>query len=208
MNLIEFQKEAWRTCPSLGITNSANIRTFSDKMPTEENIWSASSLLNSIHMTMGMCTEIGEIAVCLKMSKSIDKINLQEELADVLWYFVNYANFYKIDITNYKFSKELYFVNEYEQYPNLRVYDLMLIHASDLLDYDKKALAYNKPRSANDSFYLLFQAISDMFCTYVLDPEKSMQNVIDKLRVRYPEKFSSEAAINRDLEKERTELEK
>ena len=36
--------------------------------------------------------------------------------------------------------------------------------------------------------------------------EQALQNNIDKLRVRYPDKFSEELAINRNLEMERKEL--
>jgi hypothetical protein len=41
-----------------------------------------------------------------------------------------------------------------------------------------------------------------------LDFFQCLTNNIDKLKVRYPEKFTEEAAQNRDLEAERVELEK
>ena len=41
-----------------------------------------------------------------------------------------------------------------------------------------------------------------------LDWETGLQNNIDKLKARFPEKFTSEKAINRDLKTERKELEK
>ena len=41
-----------------------------------------------------------------------------------------------------------------------------------------------------------------------IDIFRSLQNNIDKLKVRYPEKFTEECAINRDLVAERAELEK
>lgn len=40
-----------------------------------------------------------------------------------------------------------------------------------------------------------------------LDPAAVLRQNIEKLRVRYPEKFTSLAALNRDLDKERTVLE-
>lgn len=40
-----------------------------------------------------------------------------------------------------------------------------------------------------------------------VDPEKVMQLNIDKLKARYPEKFDSDKAVNRDLENEREILE-
>jgi hypothetical protein len=43
---------------------------------------------------------------------------------------------------------------------------------------------------------------------FELDFFQVLTNNIDKLKVRYPEKFTEEAAQNRDLEAERAELEK
>lgn len=40
------------------------------------------------------------------------------------------------------------------------------------------------------------------------DFETEMQRVINKLKIRYPEKFTREAAEDRDLDAERQELEK
>ena len=37
--------------------------------------------------------------------------------------------------------------------------------------------------------------------------EKSLENNINKLKVRFPEKFTEENAINRNLEEERKQLE-
>jgi hypothetical protein len=40
-----------------------------------------------------------------------------------------------------------------------------------------------------------------------LDPYKCLNAVIEKLKLRYPDKFSSENAVNRNLDKERKSLE-
>lgn len=44
--------------------------------------------------------------------------------------------------------------------------------------------------------------------TLGLDWSQGLENVINKLRVRYPDKYSDDAAANRDLEAERAELER
>ena len=46
-------------------------------------------------------------------------------------------------------------------------------------------------------------------CTFNnFDLEEILQTNIDKLRVRFPEKFTKENALNRNLEQERKTLEK
>ena len=92
-----------------------------------------------IHACMGMQTETAEFTDALKKSlfygKTLDTVNLKEELGDLLWY---------VSI-----------------------------------------------------------AMDELGTTY----EAEMQRVINKLKLRYPEKFTEENAENRDLVKEREILE-
>jgi len=83
--------------------------------------------------------------------------------------------------------------------------------AGELLDAYKKKLAYNKSLDKTN----VAEEIGDL-CWYVanlcrilnLDLQEILQNNIDKLRARYPEKFTEEKANNRNLEEERKILEK
>ena len=92
-----------------------------------------------LHACMGMQTETAEFTDALKKSlfygKTLDTVNLKEELGDLLWY---------VSI-----------------------------------------------------------AMDELNTTY----EAEMQRVIDKLKLRYPEKFTEEDATNRDLVAERKLLE-
>lgn len=49
-----------------------------------------------IHMTLGMITELGELADNFKKyiayGKEIDWINVKEELGDIFWYFIGMCN--------------------------------------------------------------------------------------------------------------------
>lgn len=117
MDLLNYQKASARTCNDL-----------------------ETPLLDNIHMTSGMVTEVGEIVDIFKKhiayGKSIDWVNVEEELGDLLWYIVNFARKNNIDL------------------------------------------------------------------------EKTMGINISKLYARYPEKFTNDQALVRDLEKEREILEK
>lgn len=82
--------------------------------------------------------------------------------------------------------------------------------ANELLDAYKKRFAYNKEldltnvaEEISDQFWYLFN-----LCRMIgVNPEDLMENNIKKLRARYPEKFTSENAIHRNLNKERKILE-
>ena len=125
MKTEEYFKEASRTCPSLGteVLGGRDINT-----------------IDNIHMVLGMQTEVAELSDVFKKhlayNKPIDWVNVEEEVADAMWYI---ANFCRINNINF---------------------------------------------------------------------EKILQNNIDKLRKRFPDKFSEEQAINRNVDVERIELEK
>lgn len=58
--------------------------------------------MTSIHMLMGMATELGELTDPFKKNlaygKEIDWTNVEEELADLMWYIVNFCDCNGIDI--------------------------------------------------------------------------------------------------------------
>jgi NTP pyrophosphatase (non-canonical NTP hydrolase) len=81
----------------------------------------------------------------------------------------------------------------------------------ELLDAYKKSLAYNKPLDIVN----ISEEIGDIFwylinlCTMLnLNAEDILEKNINKLETRYPDKFDSDHAINRNLDKEREILER
>lgn len=81
----------------------------------------------------------------------------------------------------------------------------------ELLDAYKKAFAYGKAIDKTN----VGEEISDCLWYLVnlcrmlkLNPEELMDACINKLRIRYPENFSQENAIHRNLIRERISLEK
>lgn len=81
----------------------------------------------------------------------------------------------------------------------------------ELADPFKKGIYYGKPidktnvaeEMADAMWYLVNLARLEK-----IDLEKALVNNIDKLQIRFPEKFTAENAIVRNLEAERVELEK
>lgn len=182
MNLETYQKETIRTCPGL-----------------------QSEPVDLAHMVLGMCSEFSELL--LAKSKN-DDINISEEIADTFWYLSNYCN-----IRNYSLQElwetselqlELFDLNQY----NINNYFYCLAELQDLV---KKNLAYGKVIDTKKEIDCLLSYMISMRVLWRdvnFDLEKSLENNINKLKIRFPDKFTKENAINRDLEKERIELEK
>lgn len=182
MTFKEYQIEAERTCALLG-----DLR------------------LDLSHMILGILSEEEEV---IKAFSNDDNVNIVEECVDKIWYMANYCTFRNFDLQEL-YNKRSEFKQESWEEP----FDLNSIHFSRLADIVKKYVVYgkslNRDIEKNCIKALLNNleiGIKDLIPDF--DFGKALQNNIDKLRVRFPEKFTKENALNRNLEQERIELEK
>lgn len=183
MNIEQYREETKRTLPDLG-----------------------STLLNSIHMTLGIMTEVGEILKNFNEPSEggIDFVNIGEELTDIHWYLANYANIHNLTFPEFNDENIILWEDEY-------TLGKFIEFSSELADLDKKLLAYNKlvdEKTRHKWFVLTYKYLLKLYKEYSLDVEKCRQNNIDKLRLRFPDKFDQEKAINRDHTAERVILER
>lgn len=151
--------------------------------------------LNLTHMALGWHSEYAEIK---SAEKNMDMINYGEELTDQIWYLSNYCTFRNLNMQDI-------ILNRYESILSLEE-DL-----SNLSDIIKKYIAYNKEIDKQYELDLLkriFYRLLDLYRCNDLDFHKCLENNINKLKVRFPEKFTEENALNRNLEQERKTLEK
>lgn len=146
-----------------------------------------SQSLNILHMNMGLYTEIGEVIDIFKKNlvygKEIDLVHLGEELADCEWYNMNKRRLENKSILiggqDFKFSS---------------IENICQVLLELVLKHEKSSVITK-----------VLMRIAEYF---ELDYFKLLGNNIAKLKARYGDKFSTEKALNRDLEKERAELEK
>ena len=176
---------------------------------------------NLIHMTTGYVTELGEVLDPLKKNlaygKPLDYVNIGEEFADMTWYVVNWASLVgvKFDKANEKF-KDIHanisasfkgILNE-EVTATETEHIIKLIYNNLMLD--PETFEGSSHKLLNQETFLVMLAVIKIFTEEIfhLDFYRVLTNNINKLKVRYPENFTYESALNRDLETERTELEK
>ena len=100
---------------------------------------------------------------------------------------------------------------ENKQLDNLHVTLGMLTEVGELADQFKKNMAYNKEIdwvNVQEEIGDLMFYVAGLCTINNFDLEKILFKNIEKLKARYPEKFTEKNAINRDLDKEREVLEK
>lgn len=186
--ILEYQGLAARTCTDLG-----------------------SPEMNERHMNIGVITEIGEALDIFKKllayNKPMDLVNLGEELADMTWYIANKCRMEELSLEE-DFDTVLKDVEEILATKVFSVSDLSVELKSEAI-LTLILASYCAPMNNFFSAPIVQLAMFHHIATWFgLDYFQCLTNNIDKLKVRYPEKFTEKAAQNRDLEAERTELEK
>ena len=136
------------------------------------------------HCHMGIYTETAELVDAFKKNfaynKEIDITNVSEEIADAVFYLV---------VRKWLLKEEL-------QEP-------MFVQYENIEEHLKAIMAWQN--CSDDSL------INDLYSlceAFQIDFWKSLDNNVAKLKIRFPDKYSDENAVNRDLENERKELEK
>jgi len=195
MNFKEYVKNAVRTESTFGVIDpDHSIKDINDSL---------------FHSAIWMQTEMWEIfeAIFIKWKDNdIDIVNVKEELWDVLWYFAIACN--KLDYYDFDFNANFdgKKCNSIEEY----VFSLNDI-TINILDSMKKSLFYNKDFDINllkNRLKNLFEYVWHLVKYINWDLEDMGEINIEKLRTRYPEKFTTNDAVNRDLVSERKILEK
>jgi NTP pyrophosphatase (non-canonical NTP hydrolase) len=154
-----------------------------------------------LHAVVGVLTEVEEL-LDNHIGDEQDITNMLEEAGDITWYLAIIGREIDLDYPQLV-------VKEKNDNPMKLVLKIVK-NTCKLLDMMKKKLYYNKPIDENlfkTITTLVMLDVSDYMNTYDIDIEKSFDVNIDKLKARYGDKFSSERAINRDLETERNILE-
>tara|TARA_R110000868_G_scaffold14414_2_gene67010 strand:- start:24581 stop:25174 length:594 start_codon:yes stop_codon:yes gene_type:complete len=176
-----------------------------------------SCLKNETHYILGFITEFGELSDGYKKqlayNKELDFVNVGEEWADFGWYLGRYTQLLlkELNITSDEYYDYLIEFG-YDHFDNF--------FAEIMLDeYEKDVVkpmlltsfipALNKVMENQDKESLLI--FTSWWWTLGkelgINREKALSNNLNKLKLRYPEKFTSENAINRDLDGERKILE-
>lgn len=151
-----------------------------------------------LHAAMGLCTETAELF-------EIDNEQHQlEELGDICWYLA-----LGLDAIGHSF--EAVPLLETEDFLNkVRGEDpgqALVIYSSDLLDMVKKQVFYGREIDATkavDAFVMIKNVLIHGMVAIDLDYDIDavVAANIKKLTARFPEKFSEDAANNRDVKAE------
>ena len=166
-----------------------------------------------LHAIIGSLTEVEELLENYESGILITDVNKQgsvaEESADIFWYISILYRELNLQTTNnndHTFVVDKFTIN--------KPFDVLIEFSKQslkFLDILKKKLYYNKEMNIDTMKELSVDMFNLMnyYCeVYNTNVNDILDKNISKLKSRYGDKFTSERAINRDLETERTILEK
>lgn len=165
------------------------IRTAATPTPCDERE------LNIVHFLIGVQTEVNELIL-----ESTEPYQLKEEIGDLLWYCALGANTIGLTLDDI----ELLPIDDVDP----EVY--LQIVAMNCCDTAKRMIFYRKPIEDHEVAQLIgfvLSTVERLLNLYRLDYEEVMEANIEKLRVRYPDKYTDFHALNRNLLKEKRVLE-
>ncbi len=167
------------------------------------------------HAIMGLCTESAELLDVLKKNhaygKPIDFVNFREEIGDALWYVplicrgLGWRLASLVGTNSIKEFTEAWAPFNRHTTINALTFALMK-ESAGLIGIEVTRLGAFK-----ENYELLVRDIICLLSELAYAAGSSLETCatvnIQKLQARYPEKFTSDAALNRDLVKERAVLE-
>lgn len=157
------------------------------------------------HALIGLITEVGELADCIKKhaiyGKPLDKVNLMEEVGDCFWYL----NLYLEE------SKDT-FALDVDKLSASAPADAGWLLVRRALDLGAMAGTLALPESARDVPSGGIAHALALTLLYFLEPaevdlSETLTRNIDKLALRYGDKYADYKALNRDTSSERIVLE-
>lgn len=188
--------------------------------------------INILHATMGLVGEVGEMLSLVKAMPgggdfpggALPSVRKQcqekvlSEAGDVLWYCAllgtinpdenNFTEFMESQVGIYGAAKPITHSENEKDALLLKLLTEASISAAWLLDEYKKVFIYGHPMSNAFSARVRYamtratDAVKQTAYFYGSTPEEVANACIKKLKVRFPDKFTLEASLNRDYEKE------
>lgn len=153
---------------------------------------------NECHMQAGVITELAEVMDLYKKKlaygKEITMLNLVEEIGDVFWYIANELSFRDMMLEG------VYFLGD-----DFKHQKGELLEKEPEWIIDEIGWIIYKITQTWD-FEELFVSMLNLCHGFSIDPLECMNANINKLKVRFGDKFSQEKALNRNLDEEKRQL--
>lgn len=164
--------------------------------------------LDLLHCATGLVTESAELVDCIKKhvfyGKPLDVVNIKEEIGDILWYIAIAVRIFDLDLDLNRQNDDYYKKKIKNQITTKEGLIKFFLAFNTMINPLCKDIII---RPFPSDFDNIFEEINLICEIYSLDLGEIMDININKLKARFPNNFTQEDALNRNLEKERSILE-
>lgn len=175
---------------------------------SERTLKSLGKELDLLHCATGLVTESAELVDAIKKhvfyGKSLDVVNIKEELGDILWYIAIPVRMFDLDL-DFNRQNGNYYKNKIKN--QIKTPEGLIKFFLTFNSMFKALCSAILIRPLPSDFDNIFEEINLICEIYNLNLSEIMDININKLKARFPNNFTQEHALNRDLEKERAILE-
>jgi hypothetical protein len=161
-----------------------------------------------LHAALGMQTELAELLGSFRNTpdgEPLDLVHIKEEIGDVFWYVAIACEARGLNFAEW--------VGEARYEPTdfpLWLTIVAMIHSAEYSDAVKRTIFYGKEPTWDKwdrPLLMLMTMMVQLAYACKLNLVDILEANIAKLAKRYPDKFSADQAVNRDLDAERAALE-
>lgn len=166
-----------------------------------------SYIINSLYIKRTYKKEVSEMIKDLKNKIEDAKNNIIEEIGDVCWYIAILIRKFKLSIkmeTIIDASSRVTF--HCSDMTNLREDVMIIVNKFKRKEFYKKQVDVESIKESIEGLLFWLNLICRSFSIFNI--KFAFKKNIEKLRVRYGDKFTCEKALNRDLKKEQEVLSK
>lgn len=175
---------------------------------SERTLKSLGKELDLLHCATGLVTESAELVDAIKKhvfyGKPLDVVNIKEELGDLLWYIAIPVRIFDLDL-DFNRQNGNYYKNKVKN--QIKTPEGLIKFFLAFNSMFKALCSAILIRPLPCDFDNIFEEINLICEIYNLNLSEIMDININKLKTRFPNNFTQEQALNRDLEKERAILE-
>lgn len=179
--------------------------------------WNAQEgMLDLDHALLGLVDEVGELASAFKKhvgyGEEIDIANVKEEIGDCTYFLARLLEGAKFDKAEdlYKSLDEVY-DNELSEEDMKRVMSARHVDIAygltNMVNNVHGALVQGNGSELAQNVADMISTLSSTCVYFDTTLAECMEKNVEKLKVRYPEKFEANMAVNRDIDAERETLE-
>jgi NTP pyrophosphatase (non-canonical NTP hydrolase) len=209
MNLIQIDQTTKKPIPLTAITNE-DYAKFAERTLSLNFYFDSQEKRNELHGAIGLTTEAGELLEAFELPMYKRYVNIVEELGDICWYISIFERKLGVTFKHHFDNQQPHMITHSGSEDHFRIAATKIAPTTTrILDLYKKTGFYGKDVD-NTKLQLQCENLNRQCAFLAMSIGITLEEIklrnINKLLIRYPDKFTNELAENRNVDAEAVAL--